>query len=527
MSIIRTKKSHNSSPGPAEGEELERLLDLPECPAALTVDADLLRRLVAERRETAVREARWRHALENVGDGVWDWHIPTGTVYFSPSWKIMLGYRDDEIENRYEEWRSRVHPEDIGAAEKEIFAHAGGKSTEYRNQHRLRCKDGTWKWILDRGQVVEYDADGKALRMVGTHTDITRQIELQKELEYNRLLLTRAQEMGEIGHWEIDLAAGIVTGSEVTRNIYGVSEISLPLETIKQAPLPEYRPLLDKAFEELIASDVEYDVEFKIRRPDGSILDVHSRAEIDREKNRIFGIIQNITDLKQAEHQVRALLEEKDLLLREVHHRVKNNLSLITSIISLQSSGIEDARALEALQELKGRVSGMQLIYDRLYRTSMYEESSLREYLSELTAEIGRSLLISGRVRIETRVEDTPLEISRIFPVGIVVNELVTNALKHAFPGTAGGIIRVNGAVSEEERRIVIQVEDDGIGIGPEVDSNSGGGFGLQMVRIMTKQLSGELSVCRVEPSGTVWTLSIPLSVPSVKKWERGDAYNA
>ncbi len=521
----RKADMRNSRPGITEREELERLLVSPECPAELEVDADLLRRLIEERKETACLEARWRHALENVGDGVWDWHIPTGSVYFSPSWKSMLGYCDEEIENRYEEWRSRVHPEDLEEAEKGIFAHAEGKSEEYRNQHRLRCKDGSWKWILDRGRVVEHDADGNGIRMVGTHTDITCQIELQRELEHNRMLLTRAQEMGEIGHWEIDLASGLVAGSPVARKIYGVSDSSLPLDIIKQTPLPEYRPALDQALKTHIESGVEYDVEFKLGRPDGSILDVRSRAEIDREKNKIFGIIQNITDLKRAEHQVRALLEEKELLLREVHHRVKNNLSLITSLISLQSSDIKDERALEALQELKGRVSGMQLIYDRLYRTSMYEESSLREYLVELTAEIGRSLLISGRVRIETDIEDIALGTSKIFPVGIVVNELVTNAIKHAFPGKTGGLIRVAGVVSERDRKMVIRVEDDGSGIGPGVSADSGGGFGLQMVRIMTKQLSGELSLLRGDPSGTLWNLTVPYELPEEKK--RSGVYNA
>lgn len=473
-------------------------------------DSERLQALLREKRETEILEARWRNALENVGDGVWDWDLRTNEVYFSPFWKSMIGYADDEIENTYEEWRTRVHPDDLEAAERDIAAHVEGRTAEYRNQHRLKTKEGSWKWILDRGRIVERDAEGKPVRLVGTHTDLTEQLELQKELELSRRLLTRAQEMGRIGHWEVDFERGTASGSEVTRNIYGVSGKELPLDEVEKIPLPEYRPLLNEARRALIEEGLPYDTEYKLRRPDGTVLDVHSRAEYDREQNKLFGILQDITERKRAEEQILGLLREKELLLREVHHRVKNNLMLIISIISLQMSECVNEETVDALQELRGRVNGMQLIYDRLYRTSMYDKSGVREYLDELTGEISRSLLRSGGVRIDTEIEDINLDTPKLFPIGIIVNELVTNAIKHAFPGGRPGVIRV--AVNRGEAgTVVLEVGDDGTGLAGEIDARKGGGFGLSMVRLMVSQVKGAIEIPPGE-RGTAWRITFPVS---------------
>jgi len=118
-------------------------------------------------------EQRWQFALEGARDGVWDWNLVTNEVYFSRRWKEMLGYEEHEIANLLEEWDKRVHPEDKARAYADIEKHLKGETPYYQNEHRLLCKDGTYKWILDRGMVVGRDAGGKATRLIGTHTDIT------------------------------------------------------------------------------------------------------------------------------------------------------------------------------------------------------------------------------------------------------------------------------------------------------------------------------------------------------------------
>ncbi|WP_020612118.1 sensor histidine kinase [Sediminispirochaeta bajacaliforniensis] len=497
-------------------DEAEKFLEEDPSSSNVVMDKQLLKKLLFQLHSLRDVELLWRNALESAGDGVWDWHIPSGRVFFSPSWKLMIGYRDDEISNRYEEWYSRVHPDDIAQAEKDLWDQIEGRTPSYRNQHRLRKKDGSWCWILDRGKVVERDREGKPLRMVGTHTDITPQVLLRQELERHRRFFTRAQEIGEIGHWEIDLKSGLADGSEETRKIYGVADGFLTLEEVQSAPLPEYRPLLDKALKELVENGVPYDVEFRLRSGSGEILDVHSKAEYDREYHMLFGIIQNITDRKSAERQIRELLSEKELLLREVHHRVKNNMSLIASLISLQSAELHNSEAVEALQELKGRVNGMQLLYDRLYRTDRYDRSALHDYLGELLFEIKRNLLPPGDLKIEVDIETIYLNIPKIFPIGIMVNELVTNAIKHAYRVTPKGVIMIRVKRLNPDRGLRIIVQDDGSGIREGISAQRGGGFGLEMVRLMVRQLSGDIVLERLSPTGTAWHLTFQQLTPSL-----------
>ena len=120
-------------------------------------------------------------AVNGTNDGLWDWNLQTGEIYFSPQWKKMLGYEDDELKNTLETWEKHVHPDDKTTAEHDFKANVAGETDVYENIHRLRHKDGSWVWILDRGQT-KFDKDGKAVRMVGFHTDITKQKELEDKL---------------------------------------------------------------------------------------------------------------------------------------------------------------------------------------------------------------------------------------------------------------------------------------------------------------------------------------------------------
>lgn len=127
-------------------------------------------------------EERWHFALEGAGDGVWDWNLKTNKVFFSDQWKKMLGYEPHEIKNEVKEWENRVHPDDFDGAQNDIQRHIRGETEIYLNEHRLRCKDGSYKWILDRGKVLTFDVHGKPVRFVGTHTDNTKQKQTEETI---------------------------------------------------------------------------------------------------------------------------------------------------------------------------------------------------------------------------------------------------------------------------------------------------------------------------------------------------------
>ena len=127
-------------------------------------------------------EERLRFALEDAGDGFWDWNVKTNEVFFSPRWKEILGYAQDEIGNTYQEWESRVHPDDLDQCYTDLYRHYTHEAPLYENEQRVRCKDGSYKWILAKGKVVEWDNEGKPVRIIGTHTDISERRRIQETI---------------------------------------------------------------------------------------------------------------------------------------------------------------------------------------------------------------------------------------------------------------------------------------------------------------------------------------------------------
>jgi PAS domain S-box-containing protein len=130
-----------------------------------------------------LNEDRWHFAVEGSNDGIWDWNLLTGDVFFSNRWKEMLGYQPDEIEGKIDEWKKRVHPDDLSMVMAALQSHFKGENLQYESEHRLKSHDGSWKWIFDRGKVLEWTADCKPARMVGTHTDITSRKLMEKTLQ--------------------------------------------------------------------------------------------------------------------------------------------------------------------------------------------------------------------------------------------------------------------------------------------------------------------------------------------------------
>lgn len=160
-----------------------------------------------KRAEENLRESeeRWKFALEGSGDGVWDWHCETGKVYFSPQWKVMLGLREEEPGDTLEEWGRRLHPDDRKRRHDDLQRHFNGETDIYINEHRVHCKDGAYKWILDRGKVIKRRPDGRPLRVIGTHTDLTDRKKTEEEKIELERRLARAQRLESIG----TLAGGI------------------------------------------------------------------------------------------------------------------------------------------------------------------------------------------------------------------------------------------------------------------------------------------------------------------------------
>jgi two-component system, sensor histidine kinase PdtaS len=204
-------------------------------------------------------------------------------------------------------------------------------------------------------------------------------------------------------------------------------------------------------------------------------------------------LIQEIEQRKKAEEKVNFQLEEKKLILKETHHRIKNNFLTISSLLNLHAESISNPEAVSALEDAKRRVNSMALLYEKLLLTDDYETTSTKYYLENLIDDITSPLINILHLTLETQIFDFQVEPKLLIPIGIIVNELLTNILKYAFKGRASGRIQVD--LKKEDKNIVLIIQDDGIGLPPGFRNSEHEGFGLMLIKMLVEQLHGSFSI--------------------------------
>jgi two-component sensor histidine kinase len=232
-----------------------------------------------------------------------------------------------------------------------------------------------------------------------------------------------------------------------------------------------------------------------------------SQAAISLENARLYADVrQENSERKRAEEQLQASLEEKEALLKEVHHRVKNNLQLISSLLSLQAARIAEPAVAELFAESRNRVRSMALVHENLYRAGNFARISMATHIQNLCAHLTRAYGMNSRcVELIIRIGDVQLDLDRAVPCGLIVNELVSNALKHAFPDGRAGRLRIE-LQPFGDKQLVLVVGDDGVGLPPDLDCHRADSLGLQLVDDLTQQLHGNIMVNR--EGGTTFTIT-------------------
>ncbi len=256
-----------------------------------------------------------------------------------------------------------------------------------------------------------------------------------------------------------------------------------------------------------------YTMEWKTKSGQRLVSLVSPRIVYDAagELNGSFAVVTDITDLKKAEDELRNLLQEKTVLLKEVHHRVKNNLQLISSLFSLQSLNIKDVNVRNMLFDSQARIQTMSRVHEQLYQSDNFRYMSMSDFLEQLVLDVKSVYqeVDEEQIRFITDVENISLSVEQAIPCGLIMNELVSNSVKHAFSveGNVQGRKKVSLFLREEGNRIVFGVEDNGKGL-PEGFSIEGqSSLGMELISILTEQLSGKLSLgmsrektgCRIE----------------------------
>ncbi|MCK4250878.1 PAS domain S-box protein [candidate division WOR-3 bacterium] len=219
----------------------------------------------------------------------------------------------------------------------------------------------------------------------------------------------------------------------------------------------------------------------------------------------LCGIARDVTDRKRAEEQIKQSLKEKEVLLKEIHHRVKNNMQIISSLLNLQSRYIKGKKALEMFQNSQARIRAMALVHEKLYRSQDLARINFVEYVNDLVKQLFRSHGISpAKIKFNIKIKDVFLDINTAIPCSLIINELVSNSLKHAFPASAKAAAgKPNGRKGKidivfnlgEDNKLLLMVKDNGIGLPDKIDIKNTTTLGLQLVTTLVEQLGGTIEV--------------------------------
>ena len=237
-------------------------------------------------------------------------------------------------------------------------------------------------------------------------------------------------------------------------------------------------------------------------------IDLYTFPLIDKRTGQMKGVIEyvrDITERKKAEDRLQESLQEKEVLLREIHHRVKNNMQVISSLLNLQSRQIKDPFVLEMFKESQRRIRSMALIHERLYQSSDFSRIEFSQYLRNLATHLFHSYQVdASRVYLKIEAEEVHLNINTAIPCGLIVNELVSNALKHGFPEGRSGELGIDLRRAEGDA-YVLRVKDDGVGFPEELDFRKTETLGLQIVNTLVSQIDASIDLVR--DKGTEFTI--------------------
>ncbi|MFI5018559.1 MAG: sensor histidine kinase, partial [Dongiales bacterium] len=329
---------------------------------------------------------------------------------------------------------------------------------------------------------------------------------LYANLQNAQAFLAEAQRLSHTGSFTYNISSKEIFWSDEVFRLHGFDPDSTPtLDRIMERVHPDDRNKMQEFMDNTVRDGGEHEWEHRLLMPDGLIktlhIITHTRTN-EAGQAEFLGTAMDVTAFKQVQSRLQASLEEKNALLKEVHHRVKNNLQLINSLLSLQAARIADPAVAELFAESRNRVRSMALVHENLYRAGNFARIPMRAHIQNLAAHLIRAYGLQSRhIELSTEIDDIELDLDQAVSIGLIINELVSNALKHAFPPSGAGSPRV-GSLRVDLKllaggRCALTVRDDGVGLPIDLDIEHAATLGLQLVQDLTQQLHGTLAIRR------------------------------
>ncbi|NVN90388.1 MAG: PAS domain S-box protein [Desulfuromonadales bacterium] len=457
-------------------------------------------RLSSERLQLATRVARI---------GIWDWDVVNNKLEWDESMYQLYGIRSEDFGGAYDAWIRSIHPEDKAHTDGEIQAALRG-DREYAPEFRIVRPDGSIRYIKADSRTIK-DREGRPLHMIGTNIDITEHKQAEEALRESE---EKFRVLAETSPTAIIVYQGehFVYVNPSAVRLFGYSKTELLEMKFWQWAHPDDREMvMNRGMARQRGEQVPAQYEHRFVKKSGEEGWVIVSAGSIEYQGKHAGIATfvDITETKRAEEKISAALAEKVVLLKEVHHRVKNNLQIICSLLDLQSDSITDEQSRGYFRESQNRVRSMALVHEQLYKSKDMSSIDFGEYIRDLSQNLFDSYVVDAeRISLNTSGPAVILGINDAIPCGLIVNELVSNALKHAFPAHSPGEISIIFNV-EENSWISLTVADNGIGFPAGLDIRNTPSLGLQLVNMLVKQLQGRITFGS-EQAGAIISITFP-----------------
>ncbi len=355
---------------------------------------------------------------------------------------------------------------------------------------------------------------GTQVGVYAIYRDITERKQAEEELRKSEMMYRALFERANDAVFLLNFDGVHLAANKKAADMLGYSNEELIGKSFREIVVPhEYGKAREK-FISLKNGKTFSPYERTFRKKDGTEFPVEINVALvrDAENKPLFiqskplfiqSIVRDITQRKRAEEQIKASLKEKEVLLQEIHHRVKNNMQIISSLLKLQSRHLTDVNALQTFMSSQNRVKSMALIHERLYQSKDFSNVDFNEYVRSLISHLFSSYGIdSGTIKSDIHIKDVFLNINTAIPCGLIVNELVSNSLKHAFPNGNKGEIKI-AMNSLNGNEIELNVSDNGVGLPEDIDFRETDSLGLHLVTILAEdQLHGEIKLDRTEGTG-------------------------
>ena len=378
--------------------------------------------------------------------------------------------------------------------------------TPYDLELPIVCPNGPSKWVRTQGSGEMLN--GKVVRIFGSVQDISKQVQGREERRTLADRLALATRAGGIGIWDWDLGADRQIWDDTMYALYGIraDQFNGAMDFWRSLLHPDDLVRVDAETQAALDGIQEYNAEFRVCWPNGEVRNIRAIATVKRDSGgaplRMVGTNWDITPQKNYEKTLQVSLKEKEALLKEVHHRVKNNLQVITSLLRMEARRSAAPAAIDVLKDMQSRIYAMARLHESLYRSGTLASIDLGAYLSQIARQSFETHLKDGnKVQLKLNMGSVDADMDQSMTCGLLVNELVSNSLKHGFVDGRSGqvLVELQPAGAEVDQGDAaswcLRVSDTGVGLPPDFEQTKLSSLGMQLVSDLSKQLGGTLRI--------------------------------